>query len=147
MQQAILIGIQKQQSFDSENEFYYWLSAIVKNCALNHYRKNKRRKTTATDPGVMAAVVVTEKTQHPVDPATGQLHSLQESFDDRVKQALSQLSSEARSCVLLRTVEKMSYKEIAKIVGVTETAASNLVHRSKSRLREILGEFERSRHE
>ena len=88
------------------------------------------------------AVAVTQPTTSPIDSETGNLKPLQDSFDDRVKAALQEVAPNARSCLLLRTVEGLSYKEISKLMSIPEGTAMNLVHRSKKKLRDILAGHE-----
>lgn len=138
VQQAIAIAIEKDSSFESDAHFVGWLAGIVRNCALNYRRKSNRRKTHLTDPVDLVSVETNQSLDAPVDRATGQLLPMQSSFDDRVQAALGQISPNARSCLLLRTVEELSYKEISKLMDMPEGTAMNLVHRSKKKLRELL---------
>ena len=138
VQQAMLIAIEKDNEFESESHFIGWLAGIVRNCALNHRRKSARRKTQPTDPADMITVETGKPTVSPVNRETGNLKPLQGSFDDRLKNALQQITPKARSCLLLRTVEGLDYKEISLLMDMPEGTAMNLVHRSKKKLREIL---------
>ena len=138
VQQAILIAIEKNNEFESESHFLGWLAGIVRNCALNHRRKSARRKTQPTDPADMVTVETAGVTASPVNRETGELKPFQGSFDDRMKCALQQISPKARSCLLLRTVEGLDYKEISLLMDMPEGTAMNLVHRSKKKLRDIL---------
>ena len=143
VQQAVAIAIEKNMNFSSESHFYGWLAGVVRNCALNYQRKFSRRNTHPTDSSTMAtAVAVTQPTTSPIDSETGNLKPLQDSFDDRVKAALQEVAPNARSCLLLRTVEGLSYKEISKLMSIPEGTAVNLVHRSKKKLRDILAGHE-----
>jgi RNA polymerase sigma-70 factor (ECF subfamily) len=138
VQQAITIAIEKNQSFDSEFGFIGWLSGIVRNCALNHRRKLIRRKTRATDPVSLVAVEGELPMTSPIDHGTGEILANQQSFDDEVHSALGQISPQARSCLMLRTIEGMSYRDISKLMDIPEGTAMNMVHRSKKKLRKIL---------
>ena len=138
VQQAISIAIEKDQRFKTENEFVSWLAGIVKHCALNHRRKRIRRKTQSTDPTTLVSVTEKKTMEVPIDQQTGQLLPMQTSFDDRLQHALQSLSDSARSCLLLRTVQQLSYKEISELLDVSESAAMNMVHRSKKALRTFL---------
>lgn len=138
VQQAITIAIEKNQSFDSEYGFVGWLSGIVRNCALNHRRKLIRRRTHATDPVQLVDVEVDSIGNSPIDHSTGEVLAMQQSFDDKVHLALEQISPQARSCLLLRTIEGLSYKDISALMDIPEGTAMNMVHRSKKKLREIL---------
>ena len=137
VQQAISIAIEKNNEFESEAHFLGWLAGIVRNCALNHRRKSARRKTQPTDPADMEVGTV-GTVPSPVNRETGNLKPLQGSFDDRMKSALQQITPKARSCLLLRTVEGLDYKEISILMDMPEGTAMNLVHRSKKKLRTIL---------
>lgn len=86
----------------------------------------------------MTSVTSGAEPTSPIDSETGELKPLQNSFDDRVKAALQEVAPDARSCLLLRTVEGLSYKEISKLMNIPEGTAMNWVHRSKKKLREIL---------
>jgi len=138
VQQAIAIAIEKDTEFESEGHFVGWLAGIVRNCALNYRRKSQRRNTYPTDPASMVAVETATEKDSPVDRGTGELNPLQSSFDDRVQLALEQIAPNARSCLLLKTVEELSYKEISELMDIPEGTAMNLVHRSKKKLRELL---------
>jgi RNA polymerase sigma-70 factor (ECF subfamily) len=138
VQQAITIAIEKNQSFESEFKFIGWLSGIVRNCALNHRRKSIRRRTRATDPLHLTSVEGESTGESPIDQGTGEVLAMQRAFGDKVHAALEEISPKARSCLLLRTIEGLSYREISELMDVPEGTAMNMVHRSKKRLREIL---------
>lgn len=140
VQQAIAIAIGKEKKFDSDDDFVAWLGAIVKNCAQNQRRKSARRKTYATDPVNLEHVEGSADNYPVIDDKTGRLNPLQSSFDDRLQNALLTLSADARSCLLLRTIEQLSYREISLLMQIPEGTAMSLVHRSKSKLRKILGQ-------
>jgi RNA polymerase sigma-70 factor (ECF subfamily) len=142
VQQAIAIAIEKDTEFESEGHFVGWLAGIVRNCALNYRRKSQRRNTHPTDPAKMVAVETATNEDSPVDRSTGKLTPFQSSFDDRVQLALEQIAPHARSCLLLRTVEELSYKEISELMDIPQGTAMNLVHRSKKKLRELLASNE-----
>ena len=97
-----------------------------------------RRKTQPTDPADMVGVETAVSVAGPVDRKTGELKPLQSSFDDRLQLALGQISPKARSCLLLRTVEGLDYKEISQLMDMPEGTAMNLVHRSKRKMRDLL---------
>lgn len=140
VQQAVTIAIEKNTTFESDPHFVGWLAGVVRNCALNYRRKSVRRKTQPTDPVKMTYVETQLADDTPVNRETGALNPLQRSFDDRMQVALEQIAPNARSCLLLRTVEGLSYKEISKLMDMPEGTAMNLVHRSKKKLRELLSD-------
>lgn len=138
VQQAIAIAIEKDSKFESSEQYVAWLAGIVKNCALNHRRKTYRRKTHSTDPTILTQVETRSSNDQPIDRVTGEMKPFQRSFDDEVNAALQRLSPDARSCLLLRTIEQLSYREISTLMSIPEGTAMSLVHRSKKMLREVL---------
>lgn len=144
VQQAITIALQKDNTFESEEQFGGWLAGIVRNCARNHRRKTVRRKTYATDPQDLR-VASPETKQSPVNRSTGEMTLMQEAFDDRLKGALQKLDDKARTCLFLRTIEDLSYKEISKAMDIPEGTAMNLVHRTRQKLRTILSDNDMQR--
>ena len=140
VQQALMIAVEKNQDFESEGQFVGWLVGVVKHCALNDRRKKIRRKTNPTDPTLLTEVTEAKaiEVRMGVDAAGVELSPMQTSFDDKVVAALNQLQPEARSALLLRTVEDLSYKEISELMGIKEGTAMSLVHRSRMKLRKIL---------
>lgn len=133
VQQAYTIAITKNQSFPTLDQFLGWLVGIVKHCALNHRRKNRRRRTNSTDPNTLDELVE--------DPSESE-SQLEDCFDDEVLSALNSLPEDARICILLRTVEKMSYKEISAYMAIPEGTAMSMVHRSRTKLRALLAAHE-----
>jgi RNA polymerase sigma-70 factor, ECF subfamily len=69
---------------------------------------------------------------------SGELLSNQSAFDDEVLIALKRLNHDARCCLLLRTVQKLSYAEIAEVMQIPEGTAMSHVHRSKNEMRNRL---------
>jgi len=71
--------------------------------------------------------------------ASGRLPDGQQEFDDEIVQALGELSATARACMLLRTVENLTYRDIARILDIPEGTAMSHVHRTRTLLRRKLG--------
>ena len=139
VQQAYSIAIEKDQSFGSREQFLGWLTGVVKYCALNVRRKSARRKTSAVDPSDMQGFVVDKSSSDTTSKIDiKNLESLKGSFDDEVMRALGNISDDARTCLLLKTVENMSYKEIATLVQIPEGTAMSMVHRARTALRREL---------
>ena len=143
VQQAVGIAISKRSRFASAQHFVSWMASTVRKTALNQRRKQQRRRTYATDPGDLAQVEMAPAApeQFPIDPSTGSLRTDQTSFEDGVTSALRQLSDEARSCLLLRTVHELSYAEISELLGIPPGTAMSHVHRSRKHVRQHLSNY------
>lgn len=140
VQQAARTSLEKQQAFATDRDWVTWLAEVVRRCALNERRKQQRRRTFATDPSDLNLVAMrsTGDESTAVDAATGRLKPDQADFDDRLLQALEQLSDEARCCLLLRTVHELDYHEIAELLGIPRGTAMSHVFRSRQTLRQRL---------
>ena len=141
VQDAAIIAFRKAKEFVPGSNFAAWLAEIVRRCALNQRRKTQHRKTFAADPARLAQMndqVAAGPGPSPISTRSGEILDDQAAFDDELVGALNQLSEDARCCLLLRTVEQMSYAEIAALMQIPEGTAMSHVHRSRTVLREIL---------
>jgi RNA polymerase sigma-70 factor (ECF subfamily) len=141
VQDAAVIAFQKNREFRPGTNIAAWLAEIVRRCALNHRRKAKGRRTYAADPAALARMDDPassggrSKDYGAVATPAGQLRPDQAAFDDELTSALNELSEDARCCLLLRTVEKLSYAEISEMMQIPEGTAMSHVHRSRAALR------------
>lgn len=146
VQEAAIIALEKLDEFQSGSNLVAWLAEIVRRCALNYRRKTQNRKTYAADPASLVQLAqsstlsesASSESASPVAEQTGDLSADQSEFDDEMIIALGRLSHDARSCLLLRTIHKLSYTEIAEIMQIPEGTAMSHVHRSKNELRNRL---------
>jgi RNA polymerase sigma-70 factor, ECF subfamily len=141
VQEAAVIAFEKADRFTPGTNFGAWLAEIVRRCALNYRRKKQQRRTFAADPAVLGQMetnAAPASDPWPIAQNSGEILDNQSSFDDELVSALNQLSADARSCLLLRIVEKLSYAEIAALMHMPEGTAMSHVHRSKLALRERL---------
>jgi RNA polymerase sigma-70 factor (ECF subfamily) len=141
VQEAAIIAYEKIHQFAPGTNFAAWMAEIVRRCALNHRRKTQQRRTFAADPAVLGQMnqqATAQDEPWPIVHESGQIVAGQASFDDELTGALATLGEEARSCLLLRIVEKLSYAEIANLLQIPEGTAMSHVHRSKAALRKRL---------
>ncbi len=114
-QEAWVKAWQRLEQFHGESSFGTWVTRIVINLCLDQLRKRKRHQTDSIEEmdeesgGVerqMPAVTVnpTERLER------GELRA-------KIDAALSQLSHEHRTALVLHEFEDMDYKEIAKTMG------------------------------
>lgn len=140
VQEAAIIGMEKIADFQVGTNITAWLAEIVRRCALNYRRKIQNRKTYAADPASLVQLVPSSPGENAgsIMDRSGNLVADQMEFDDEVSIALGRLSHDARCCLLLRTIQKLSYAEIAEIMQIPEGTAMSHVHRSKNELRNRL---------
>ena len=110
---------------EDPDRFGGWLYQIVVNeCRTYLSRRNKREKRF-----VEGAEASMPSTEHP----SAALANRGEILD-----AVARLSPEQREAFLLKHVEELSYEEMQRITGVSESALKMRVKRACERLRELL---------
>ena len=73
------------------------------------------------------------------DPFTPQQYVEDKETNDVVLRAMSQLPYNWRKIVEMREYEKMSFAEIAAVLGTTESSCRGMMSKARSRLLQILG--------
>ena len=141
VQEAAMVAMTKLAEFDPSTSFTAWMGQIVRFVALNEGRKLRRHRGTGG----------TESSLEPIPfggSGRGQVTALvgsTDDFDNDVAQAIAMLDEKARSCLLLRTVQGLSYAAIATALSMPEGTVMSHVHRAKASLREELTRRESTR--
>ena len=141
LQESALIAIGKLGDFDPQTSFTAWMAQIVRYTALNAARRRARRRAVVSiHDDLLEQPAGSEHRGNGSASASrkGNLPAYEEAFDDRLLGALKSLGETPRACLLLRTVEEMSYREISEILGIPEGTAMSHVHRTRQALRERL---------
>jgi RNA polymerase sigma-70 factor (ECF subfamily) len=114
-QEAWVKGWQRLHQFQGDSSFSTWITRIVINLCLDQLRKHKRQRAESIEAmddesgGVERHMpVITVNPSERLE--RGELRA-------RIDQALSQLSYEHRTVLILNEFEEMEYKEIAKTMG------------------------------
>jgi RNA polymerase sigma-70 factor (ECF subfamily) len=133
-QDAFVHAFQKLQTFRGDSAFYSWLFRIALNAAVTRKRKNKRMKASLDAARDAAGIEPTD--QHPsAEPS----HALEQSERQKiVRQALSQLSEEFRTVLVLKEMEGLKYEEIADMVKCPIGTVRSRIHRARAELRQKL---------
>ena len=142
VQQASMIALQKRADFAAGTNFAAWMSQIVRLTALNYRKKSGRRNLRISDPVTMDKAISASASdaQDAKFPLTddGRLREDQTDFDDELLSALGELGDVARTCLLLRVVQQLSYDDIAQTLQIPAGTAMSHVHRAKQSIRERL---------
>lgn len=138
VQDASVLALNKLAGYRRGTHFAAWMSQIVRNLARNAARKHRReRPHPGADAGLDDRSVAPARGGSPVD-ANGRLRDDQAEFDDAVVAALGELSEAARSCLLLRTIEGLSYEDISDLLDMPAGTAMSHVHRGRARMRQLM---------
>lgn len=140
-QEAWVKGWQRLVQFQGESSFGTWMTRIVINLCLDQLRKHKRHRTESIEGmneesgGVerhMPAMTVnpTERLER------GELR-------ERIDRALSQLSYEHRTVLVLHEFEEMEYKEIAKTMGCSIGTIMSRLFYARRKMAVLLADLKR----
>ena len=133
--------------FQGSASFYTWLYRIVVNLCIDHLRRAGRAQSVEYDDAIDRAGVLSAEAIVPSRLGTNPGTNLQNKELLQVIQAgLDQLSPNHRAVIVMREVEGLSYKEMAKIMRCSKgTIMSRLFHarrRLQAYLRQALNEEE-----
>lgn len=126
LQEAFLSAFRNLNSFKGQSSFGAWLKRIVVNAAINNIRKNR--------------LIFTQLENHEVEQPLEMNDNEIILEIDRIKEALQQLPDGFRTVLSLYLFEGYDHREIATILGVSESTSKSQYNRAKKRLKEILRE-------
>ncbi len=121
---------EKRIPFPNRDEAKYWLIRVVKNAALN-YAKRSGRERRAYDRAL-------REVRPPME--TGEGLVLKEEARRDVLEALEKLPRPLKETLVLKEYGELNYKEIGRVLGITETNVKVRVFRAREKLAAILGE-------
>ncbi len=116
-----------------EGSFVVWLARLCRNLLIDHYRRTKLNR--ATDSIEDQLPVLEEKTA--VSARTEGMVAGREASEIR-QGALQRLSPELRETVILRDLQELEYREIAKVLNVPEGTVKSRLNRGRAELARIL---------
>src|SRR5207237_10168795 len=103
---------QRIKQFQGESSFATWLTRIIINLCLDHLRKQKRARTESIEE--MDEETGGVERQMPIVTINPTAGLERQELRQRIDKALSQLSYEHRTVLVLHEFENMEYKQIAK---------------------------------
>jgi len=127
---ALIKMTEKDMQFPSINDAKYWLIRVVKNASLN-YAKRKGRERRAYERAL--------KEDHRVVDS-GETELLKSDAIERVQAALTKLPENLRTVLQLKEYGELNYKEIGRVLGITEGNVKVRVFRAREQLSKLIGE-------
>lgn len=131
-QEAFIRYYKRVIPFPSLDQAKYWLIRVVKNLALN-YEKRRGREKKAYDRYL--------KEPKP-EMRSGETELLRTESAKIVQEALEKLPFKLRTAIILREFGGLSYREIAKVTGISESNVKVRVFRAREQLKRNLDEEE-----
>lgn len=139
-QNAFVQAFEKLSTFRGQSQFYSWLFRIAYNLAVSEKRKARlmevsldgRREASGLEPS-------------DVNPSTEPSYAMDVADRQRVvQQALSELTAEFRTALVLKEIDGMSYEEIAEVLVIPLGTVRSRIHRARLELRDKLSALLRS---
>ncbi len=128
-QDAFVRFFDKDMTFPSMDDAKFWLIRVTKNLAINHVKRNVRE--SASIEKIKKAPV-----QNPFRDGASQL--ILDESQSAVRKAIAQLPEMYRTVIVLREYSDLDYKEIGKILNITESNVKVRVHRARKELEVLL---------
>jgi RNA polymerase sigma-70 factor (ECF subfamily) len=119
---------EKNMVFPNPEEAKYWLIRVVKNAALN-YAKRKERERKAYQRAFREDYRREE---------TGEGLLVRKETSEEIQAALNKLPENLRMVLILKEYADMNYKEIGRVLGISEGNVKVRVFRARERLAALL---------
>ncbi|MGP1593963.1 MAG: RNA polymerase sigma factor [Treponema sp.] len=127
---AMIKMTEKEMQFRSLNDAKYWLIRVVKNASLNYA---KRR--------ILERKVYTRAFKEDNRKAeSGESALLKNETVQNVKRAVEQLPEKLRVVLQLCEYTDLNYKEIGRILGISEGNVKVRIFRARDKLAKVIGE-------
>jgi len=142
--------IEKQMQFPSEEDARFWLIRVVKSGAINWSRRKVREfkayehwwnaETTQAKISADALDSRDMQNQHAGTDQSADHELMMKECAQEVRDALMRIPEKLRMVLILKEYEGMNYKEIAKVLGITEGNVKVRAFRAREALLSILNE-------
>lgn len=127
---SLIKANEKGLVFPSLNDAKYWLIRVVKNASLN-YIKRKDRERKAYEK-----VLYEDHRKN----ETGESDLLKQESMEKAREALKKLPSKFQEVLILREYSDMNYKEIGKVLGISEGNVKVRIFRAREQMLKLIGE-------
>lgn len=127
---SLIKASEKGMQFPSINDAKYWLIRVTKNNSLN-YVKRKARERKAYNKVLFEHKDKTAKTPD--------VEYMEGESVVAVQKALSALPDKLREAIILKEYTDLNYKEIGKILGISEGNVKVRIFRARKVLEDLLG--------
>jgi len=135
VQEIFLSALRRMRATDGKIVFRPWIFEIAKNAAIDHYRRTSRAEEVSlhADDALRPADQLRLVGSPHGRPEHAMLHK--ERFD-HLRGAFAELSQNHHRVLVLRELEGLSYREIAKQMDMTRPAVESALFRARRRLQQ-----------
>ena len=128
-------------TFDtSRASFMTWVTTVTRNLLVDHFRKGKYDRVTdsldATPGNQEDGLTLADQLED--SSASPETRVRSQETQKMVHEALRRLSPELREAVILRDLQDLDYKDIAKVLNVPEGTVKSRINRGRTELARLL---------
>lgn len=120
---------EKGMVFPSMNDAKFWLIRVVKNASLNYVLRKKRERNA------YQKALYEDKRQQ----TSGETDLLKKETRKIAIAALEKLPASLKEVIVLREYGELNYKEIGKVLGITEGNVKIRMFRAREQLEKLIG--------
>ncbi len=137
---SVLAAYENLHKFEAGTNFRAWMYRIITNKCFVANRHTSRAMESLDNS---TAEAVEQPSADEYGDVLAEPERVMEAVGDEVVEAFKRLSDAERSCILLRGVEKLSYKEIAEVLGIPAGTVMTHLSRGRAKLRKELADYAR----
>ena len=135
VQESFLRAYRFFHRYDQSLPFTSWLYRIMTNAHIDMVRRRGRLKTTSLEASGTDGSTTWEL---PDMDASPDRIMLSHALDEPVQKALTSMTPEFRTAVLLADVEGLAYEEVADIMRTSVGTVRSRIHRGRKQIRTYL---------
>ena len=140
-QEVFLRVYRSRQSYAASAKFSTWLYRVATNLALNHIRDTRNERAQAA----VSLDEPEEESGRAPDVADARLNAEQKMLQGErmaaIRKCVEGLPERQRAAVIMHKYQELDYREIARVLKMSESATKSLLFRAYETLRDALKEF------
>ena len=136
-QDVLLKVYMARKTYSPKAKFSTWIYRIATNTCLNELRRHEYQKHHVYIDDHESRYVEGRGIELS-DPVTPEEEFEKRAFEKAFKEAIDELPGRQRAAFLLNRFHNTSYREVAEILGCSESSVKSLIHRATVALKERL---------
>ena len=139
VQESLIAAINKIQSYEGPSTFNSWLKRIViNNCLMKLRQQNRRNEVNIDDLMPLFDQNECRLEPHWSEIKTPEVILREFQNTQQVLNCIEQLPSDYRVVLLLRDIEELNTRDVAKMLDCTESTVKVRLHRARCALKKLL---------
>lgn len=131
-QDAFIRFYDKDMTFPSMEDAKFWLIRVIKNLSINYVKKKAREAAS------IEKIKKAPTSDNPFKDGASEL--LMKESQQAVRKAVAQLPEMYRMVIVLKEYADLDYKQIAKVMNISESNVKVRVHRARRELEVLLNQ-------